>query len=185
MTGFGYQIGEEDFLRIGKILRAKARSFGISDADVEDLLQETFLHAQDGLDRGMFQGTSQLDTWVVGIGKHRFANYLRAKNTEKRKALEISIDQSPATAKGASFRVRAPGPERTAEAREQLRRVLKSIYNLPEKLRQPLVLFAQGREYKEIASILGITTDLVTSRLHEGRAKLRQLHARAKPRSKT
>jgi RNA polymerase sigma factor (sigma-70 family) len=43
--------------------------------DHEDLVQNTFLAAITQISQGRFQGTSSLGTWLIGILKHKIADY--------------------------------------------------------------------------------------------------------------
>jgi len=61
----------------------------------------------------------------------------------------------------------------SAEARLDLERALEAISSLPEELREPLVLYAQGGlSYDEIAAQLEITLAAVKIRIFRARQKL-------------
>lgn len=61
----------------------------------------------------------------------------------------------------------------SAEARVDLQRTLQALAALPEDLREPLVLFAQGGlTYDEIASELDITLAAVKIRIFRARQRL-------------
>ncbi|MBM3764861.1 MAG: RNA polymerase sigma factor [Acidobacteria bacterium] len=61
----------------------------------------------------------------------------------------------------------------SAEARVDLERTLAAIFELPEELREPLVLYAQGGlSYDEIAAQLEITLAAVKIRIFRARQKL-------------
>jgi RNA polymerase sigma factor (sigma-70 family) len=168
------EITEADYLRIHPKLAAKISRFGIPGDQVEELVQQTFLEAQKGLRAGHFKGECALDTWVISIGKHLCLKHYRSQNTGKRKALEVPIDL-PAfdpTVPELSLRSELPLPDRQAQDRELLNLVLQLLGRLPAILREPLVLKARGHSYQQIARLLGITPNLVTSRIHQARVEL-------------
>lgn len=167
-------VTEEDYFRIHPKLSAKIRQFGIQADQVEELVQQTFLEAHRGLLAGQFHGESTLDTWVISIGKHLCLKHYRAQHAEKRKALEVPIDlpSSDPTSPELALKSETPLPDRQAQDRELLSRVLQLVGALPAILRDPLVLRARGYSYQQIARLLGITPNLVSSRIHQARAEL-------------
>lgn len=168
-------ITREDYLRIHPKLAAKIRRFGIPELHVEDLLQETFQQAHEGLLGRRFGNRSALDTWVISIGKNLCLKHYRSRNAAKRKASEVPIDQpvrDPAAPPEPPLRSDLPSPARLAEDRELLARVVALIRALPAILREPLVLKARGHNYQQIAHILDIPPNLVSSRIHQARTEL-------------
>lgn len=178
MTGMGHQITEKEYRRIRRSLRSKVRQLGVPEEDLDDLVQETFLHAQKALNQGDFGGNSSLDTWIVGIGKNRALKLFRTRRAAMRSGPETSIDAPEKATAAPALQTLEPGPEETTGNRLLLARVKRSIQGLPATLRNPLVLFASGRNYKEIAALQGISLDLVSSRIHEARTKLRKIYPR-------
>lgn len=63
----------------------------------------------------------------------------------------------------------APGPERTAIARDELRRLQHALDRLPPRMRQAVILgHVQGLSGREIASRMGITKGMVSVHLKSG-----------------
>src|SRR5688500_9264816 len=62
---------------VGRIHRCVSRILGSNDADVEDVVQQTFLAAIDGADR--FDGRSSVGTWLVGIASRRALDQARER----------------------------------------------------------------------------------------------------------
>lgn len=171
----GYEITEADFRRLRPKLYASIRRLGIRPDDVEDLVQEAFLHAQAALDRATFAGHSSLDTWIVGIGKKLTLKYRRRHAAAKRKGVEVPLDApSEPESQPPSIPDRSPTPDHVAADRETMSQTAQALEALPEEFRQPLVLLVQGLSYRQIASVLGIPAALVTSRVHQARTKLRR-----------
>lgn len=173
-TGAGREITAEDYRRLHRQLHAQIRRLGIPAAQVEDLIHETFLHAQRALYRGQFEGRSNLDTWIVSIAKKRALKYHRRLGAAKRRGEHVSLEEPAEPHRGAVARLAtaAPDPEEQAVDRERLSGVLVALDGLPDRFRAPLVLSVRGHTYEEIAVLLGIPTSRVTSRIHQARAKL-------------
>ncbi len=184
-AGAGCEITAEDYRRLHRQLHAQILRAGVSPTEVEDLIQETFLHAQKALDRGQFEGRSALDTWVVSIAKKRTLKYHRRQRAAKRRAPLVPLERSGAPDAGAAATVvaRDPDPQVSASDRELLGRALVAIEGLPDDFRAPLVLSVDGHSYEQIAKLLGIPVSRVTSRIHQARAKLRNNLAAAARRS--
>ena len=60
---------------VDRVWRTAARILGAHDADVEDVVQQTFLAALDGAER--FDGRSRVSTWIVGIATRRALDHAR------------------------------------------------------------------------------------------------------------
>ena len=178
--GTGYEISTEHYRRLRPKLYALIRRMGVGGQEIEDVIQETFLHVQRGLDQGAFDERSSLDTWIVSIGKKRALKHRRRLAAAKRRGIERSLD-APASSDApllASITDPRPGPEQRVADRQILRLFARGLEALPETFRQPLVLQVAGLSYQEIGSVLGISEGLVTSRVHQARAKLRRLAPR-------
>lgn len=170
------EITVEEHRRLYPQLYAQIWRLGIPAVEVEDLIQETFLHAQRALDRGQFEGRSSFDTWVVSIAKRRTLKHRRRQGAGKRRGSLVSLEGSADSAGGSGrLPVSAePDPQVRTSDRERLGRTITAIENLPEDFRAPLVLSVRGHTYDQIATVLGIPVSRVTSRIHQARAKLRK-----------
>lgn len=174
--GAGREITAEDYRRLHRQLTAQIRRLGVPANDTEDLIQETFLYAQTALDRGQFEGRSSFDTWVVSIAKKRTLKYWRRFRTAKRGAEVVSLGQPAESAGGVAETVPSPDPDPEAQTsgRELLERTVEAIDELSNDFRAPLVLYTNGYTYEQIGSLLKIPSTLVTSRIHQARAKVRK-----------
>jgi len=132
-------------------------STGAPAADVDDLVQETLLHAWRN--RRQFRSESSPTTWVLSIAKNRVKMRLRALGTRP-SFTGIDREELPAEV------VRSP------EAAAAVRRALRAIDPAYSDL---LVRrYLEGRSVRDIAAALGESEKAVESRLHRAREALRE-----------
>ncbi len=113
-----------------------------SHDDADDLAQETFIRAHRGLPR--FRGKARFQTWLTRILLNLARNPRRVHLSLKEWAEPVQEG-----AEGLDLVL-------AEERRQQVRR---AVAGLPEKQRQTLLLrLFEGLRYREIASVLGITT---------------------------
>ncbi len=127
--------------------------------DAEDLVQETFLRAHRAFDR--FVPGSNARAWLHTILQRVRADAFR-KMRRRPRTVELE-GEGPA----------APPPQDAlASGGEDLERALRG---LPAAFRDAVVLRdLQELSYAEIAAALGIPVGTVMSRIHRGRALLRE-----------
>lgn len=134
-----------------------------SRADVEDVVQTTFLEAIRGAHR--FEGKTSVRGWLVAIALNQTRLHRRTEGRTRRKLEEVGAME--------------PAPQdrelclvRTAE----LRRVEVALRALPELQREALVLSEiEGLPAKEIALLVGAPTATIWRRVHDARKTLRRL----------
>jgi len=141
-------------------------------AEAEDVVQETFLNAFKAIEK--FDGRSELRTWLYRIAYNAAMLRFRRKQPEF-----VSIDD-PDKAGEANF-VPQNIFDWTSLAEEEVQRgelrveLEKAIQDLPEKLRTVFVLRElEGLSTDETASTLGVTLEVVKTRLHRARLWLRE-----------
>ena len=143
-----------------------------SDADAEDLLQDTLLHAYAGF--GGFHQGSNLRAWLFRILYNRWVSAYRAKQCRPSEVPVDGITERDL----ADSAVRLPAAPRSAEA-EALHALpdidIKSAMDaLPEGFRVAVYYTdVEGYTYAETAAILGIPHGTVMSRASRGRKRLR------------
>jgi RNA polymerase sigma-70 factor, ECF subfamily len=142
--------------------------------DAEDLVQETMLSAYRGF--RSFSAGSNLKAWLYRILHNTWINAYRK---QQRRPVEVAIDQV-SDHHSARYAATAPTGLRSAEiealeAQPNLE-VQAALLSLPEAIRMT-VYYAdvEGFSYAEIAAIMGTSKGTVTSRLHRGRTRLREL----------
>jgi RNA polymerase sigma-70 factor (ECF subfamily) len=140
--------------------------------DAEDLTQEVFVRVFRSLSSyqpGTFEG------WLHRITTNLFLDQVRRKQRIRFDALaEDADDRLPST---------DVGPERAYEHRNLDDDVQRALDALPPDFRAVVVLCdIEGLSYEEIAATLGVKLGTVRSRIHRGRAQLREALAHRAPR---
>ena len=145
-----------------------------SEAEAEDLVQETYIRAFRF--RQQFTPGTNLKAWLFRILTNTFINQYRRKaarpETTELDDVEESIlyrhmrDVSPGSS--------SPNPEAELIDNTLSSEVKEALEALPEKFRTTLLLDVEGFSYKEIAEMLDIPIGTVMSRLHRGRKFLQK-----------
>ena len=145
-----------------------------SEADAEDLVQETYIKAFRF--REQFTPGTNLKAWLFRILTNTFINSYRRRQaqpemTELDDVSEFDLYRKMSDARAAS----APGdPESEFLERIVDSEVKDALNDLPEKFRTVVLLDVEGFSYKEIAEMLDIPIGTVRSRLHRGRRFLQK-----------
>ncbi len=129
--------------------------------EARDATQEAFFKAYRSL--RTFKPGAKFSTWIFAIAYHACCDRL---NRRKR----YSNDELPDRADP------GPGPESQAIALDQARRLRAAIEQLPEKYRTVITLYhLQGKQYEEIATVLGLPMGTVKTHLFRAKEHLRTL----------
>ena len=140
---------------------------GCSREECRDLAQETFARLHRSA--GSFRGDSSLKTWVLGFAVNVLSEARKLRGRGKRRGEEVPLDQLP--------------PPREEVPPEQLRALLAgergqvlraAIDELPQRMRECVLLRADGRTEQEIADLLRIRVGTVKSTLFDARGRLRE-----------
>jgi RNA polymerase sigma-70 factor, ECF subfamily len=127
--------------------------------DAQDLVQETFLRAFRGFDR--FQTGTNIRAWLHTI--------LQRARTDAFRQKQRSVPTSELEGDGPGV---PPPQDSLAQGGEDLERALEE---LPEPFKTAVLLRdVEDFSYQEIARMLDVPIGTVMSRLHRGRAWLRQ-----------
>jgi RNA polymerase sigma-70 factor (ECF subfamily) len=125
-------------------------------ADIDDLVQETYLRVWRGYAR--FRGESGLTTWITRIAVNVSRNWARSKR------LTVSIsDCADAAISPASVPRDAVVIDAYEQALSRLSPEHRAVFLLHE---------VEGLRYQQIAEALGCPVGTVMSRLHRARARL-------------
>jgi RNA polymerase sigma-70 factor (ECF subfamily) len=152
----------------------------LGDANLaEDVFQNTFLQLY--VKSGQYEPGRPVRPWLYTIATHQAIDALRRNGRHQAVSLERTKEEGgEGDVQGLmdSLESRGIGPAETATDREQRERVRASVDQLPEFLRQVLILaYYQGLKYREIADILDIPVGTVKSRLHAALVKLQETWA--------
>ncbi len=158
---------EQLFEQYHRALYLFFRRRGFSEDESRDLVQEVFLRAYRMIHT--YRGDTSPSTWLYGIAANTWRNEIRYRSAQKRSGQEISID-SPQTELAPTLE---RSPEADALKQEKDAQLLKAIQALPPQMRRTLVLrIYQGLTYKEIGSVLTLSSETVKSHLADGRRRL-------------
>ena len=170
-------------------LRHMARTFVATDADTEEVVQETWVGVIRGIDR--FEGRSSLKTWIFQILLNQSRTRgVREKRTVPFASLAPGDVESEATQLGFDpdrFHRHTephPGhwttppdrwrPDEQAEQADLLATIRAAIDRLPDVQRQVITLRdVDGWSSEEVCNVLGLTTTNQRVILHRARAKVR------------
>jgi RNA polymerase sigma-70 factor (ECF subfamily) len=150
-------LGEFYRLYRPEVARNLMRVLGPGRGDYEDVLQDVFIEVFRSI--GRFRGDSRVSTWL-----YRVCVNVALQRLRKRKRLaEVPGDELPEAHSGET-------PERGLDTRRRLDAVYRILDHLSPKKRVVFVLHEiEGREPKEIASIVGAPVLTVRTRLHYAR----------------
>lgn len=144
-----------------------------SEADAEDLVQETYIRAFRF--REQFKLGTNLKAWLFRILTNTFINSYRRKATQPETTELDGIEETTLYRHMAdSSAASASDPEREVFDNMVDSEVTRALEELPERFRTVLLLDVEGFSYKEIAEMLEIPIGTVMSRLHRGRKFLQK-----------
>ncbi len=148
----------------------------LGDAEMaEDAFQATFLQVHLKCER--FEPGRKVRPWLYTVATNQAID---AQRRERRHRM-VSLDRRYAGRQGDQgagslaelLDAEEPCPTDLLESAEQARHVRRAIRELPESLREVLLLvYYQGLKYREAAEVLSIPVGTVKSRLHAAVRKL-------------
>jgi RNA polymerase sigma-70 factor (ECF subfamily) len=134
--------------------------------DAEDLTEQTFLQAYRHFERAQRESNGRpLRPWLIRIAHNLAANYYRDRARKPQTALDdAGVLPAPHTT------------ETVVEHRDDLKRILARIEDLPDDRREALIMrFALGMDNREIARALGRTDGATKVLLHRAIRQLEEL----------
>ena len=145
-----------------------------SEADAEDLVQETYIRAFRFKDQ--FTLGTNMKAWLFRILTNTFINTYRRKTAQPEVTDLDGIDEFSLYRRMADDRAASTSPDPEAELLNSVvdTEVTDALEELPEKFRTTVLLDVEGFSYKEIAEMLSIPIGTVMSRLHRGRKFLQK-----------
>jgi RNA polymerase sigma-70 factor (ECF subfamily) len=123
----------------------------------EDLAQETFLKALNGL--RTFRPGTNFRAWLFRIGHNTFANHRRSARPRQPFPEDLAADDE--------------GPAEQALSRESLQVLGRAVNRLPPDFRAAFLLrVEEGLSFREVGQVLGITEETARWRVFKARQKL-------------
>jgi RNA polymerase sigma-70 factor, ECF subfamily len=141
-------------------------------ADAEEVAQEAFLKALKGL--GSFRGDAKFSTWLVQIALNEARGRLRQNRSHPHQSLEESgsLDSECMPMDLADWR---EIPSEALERKELRQRIEETLQSLRPIYREVLVLRdIQHLSVAETSQALGISEELVRTRLRRARLQMRE-----------
>lgn len=166
---------QEGLLALAAALRPElhrycARLMG-SVIDGEDVVQDTFARAFVALDE--LCEVPQLRPWLFRIAHNRALDLLRSRAIRAAEPIEAALEIADDTkADPVEMLMRREAIETAVSRFAELPVLQRSVIILKDVLDEPLA---------EIAALVGISVDAVKAHLARGRARLREINARANP----
>ncbi len=170
-TGPGPQGRRREFeevalVHLGALYGAALRLAG-NQAEAEDLVQDTVLRAYEFFHQ--FAPGTNCKAWLLRILYRTFLNRRRGVR------VTVAYDDDLAPPVGGSLGAGLGNPEEDFLRKATGEEIQRALGILPEKFRLPVILAdLEGLTYREIAEVCGCPVGTVMSRLHRGRAHLRE-----------
>jgi len=144
-----------------------------NESDAEEAAQEAFVRIYRH--RKNFNSRKKFSTWLYAIA----TNLVKDRYRWRSRHPSISLD-SQGQESGLPLSEVLPdhhrGPSDLLDSQEQLEALRRTIAELPEDLRTPLILFEyENLSHAEIASVMKCSPKAVETRIHRARQRLKGL----------
>lgn len=151
-----------------------ARYLTQSEADADDLAQDTMIKAMRAIDR--FRDGTDMKAWLVTIMKRTFIDKLRSDQRRiKPQGLDDMDPVADPNVPVGVFDDDWPGPEQQLNRFED-EAVIEALQRLPQDIRWTLILLdVEQMDQASVAGILDVPVGTIKSRAHYGRKMLRDL----------
>jgi RNA polymerase sigma-70 factor (ECF subfamily) len=153
--------------RYNQRLYRVARSIVKNEAEAEDVMQQAYVSAYTHLEQ--FAERARFSTWLTRIAVYEALGRLR----RRRRVREVEVAENEEM--GVPLRSGEPSPEQQALGGELRRLLEQAVDALPRTSRSAFVLREiEGLSTVEAAECLGVSDEVVKTRLHRARRQLRQ-----------
>jgi len=142
-----------------------------NEAAAQDIVQETFVRCY--FKAAKFKPQATFKTWLYAIALNLSRDYLR-HGLRRPTVSSDELNQDD----GSKLPIVDPNalPDEQAAVADRHRQLQEAINRLPEKLREPLILYAlEQKSQQEVADILGTNAKTVELRVYHAKTKLRKL----------
>jgi len=140
------------------------------EVEVEDVMQQTYICVYSKLRQ--FAGTAKFSTWLTKIAINEALGRIR------REARFVSGQDVAQLGNGTPMKLATDdaNPEERAGTRELVTMLESAIDALPQSYRSVVMLREiEGMSTAEAAEVLGVTEDVVKTRLHRAKEHIREL----------
>jgi len=161
---------QADVLPLKNILFRLALRITQNRADAEDVVQETMMKVWNR--RGEWQQIENMEAFCLTICRNVSLDKLRRMDRQV-----LSLEDTPTEAGGYDpiDHSHSANPEQQAVQRDRLQQVRRIISQLPEKQRSCMQLRdIEGKSYRDIATILGITEQQVKVNIFRARQTVKE-----------
>jgi RNA polymerase sigma-70 factor (ECF subfamily) len=142
-------------------------------ADAEEVAQEAFLKALKGL--GSFRGDAKFGTWLIQIALNEARRRLRQNRSHLHQSLEENYRPEDSDYMPRDLADWREIPSEALERKELRERIEETLKSLRPIYREVLVLRdMQHLSVAETSEALGISEDLVRTRLRRARLQMRE-----------
>lgn len=153
----------DDVLPLKDLLYRLALRITLDAVEAEDIVQETLIRVWSK--REEFDRIVSIEAFSVTVCRNLALDWM-AKKDSQNQSLDESFNNTPDN---------AFSPLQSLSLNDKKDWVMKLFNQLPEKLKSVMQLRdIEGKSYKEIASMLGITEDQVKVNLFRARQRVRQ-----------
>jgi RNA polymerase sigma-70 factor (ECF subfamily) len=143
-----------------------------NEEDANDLTQETFMRVYRA--RSTFRPEHKFTTWLFTIAANLARNQFRWRSRHPNVSLESESELTGQSLRDA-LPSGSPDPSQAVASTEMAKAVRSAVQDLPEDLREAIVLCEwEEKSGSEAASILNTTPKAVESRLYRARKLLRE-----------
>ena len=161
---------DEDFSKLYKAHLRDVYSYSYyrvgNHHDAEDLTEQTFLQAYRHFERAQRESQGRpLRPWLIRIAHNLAANYYRDRSRRPQTAID-----------DADTLVAAHTTEALVQDRDDLKRILECVQQLPDDRREALIMrFALGMDNREIARAMGRTDGATKVLIHRAIKQLEEI----------
>ena len=153
-----------DILPLKNELYRLALRITLNPAEAEDVVQETMIKVWNRRDR--WEELDSIEAFCLTICRNIAVDKMRKAENQ---------NPSPEEGGDAADHSYSSNPEEQAMQRDRIALVRRLIDNLPEKQRSCMQLREfEGKSYKEIAQILGVTEEQVKINIFRARQQIKQ-----------
>jgi RNA polymerase sigma-70 factor (ECF subfamily) len=142
-----------------------------NEADAIELTQDAFIRAYFNIDK--FRPTAKFVTWLYHIAHNLCRDYAKSR-ASRDASLTVSVDAlSNENVAQRQFSSNRRTPDKQTQDCEKLLAVEKTINELPQDLKNPLILTAlEDHSYAETGELLGMSPKAVEMKVYRARKLL-------------